>query len=723
MLANAGTSRHECYITNVCQERPPNNNFDFFYEDGKKRLKATRQLIDARNRLWKELEQIKPGVVVPMGKEAVKALMLEDGIKKWRGLPYDKFGYRFIATYHPAYLLRGQYFLRPVVELDLKKAYRHAITDHPTPKPILRYDPSFHEAMDFLHSRPKRVSVDTETFYPHIRCMGFGISESEAICIPFIRAGTSRWTPSEEVEILQALDRFLRDDTIEKVLQNSPFDLTAIGRTMHLQINGLVMDTMYAHHLLYPEWEKSLDFLTSIRTDHPLYWAHKDTTEKENQKYCCMDCIVTLDVANQTEEELKERGMWEFYQKEIHPAIFGLTRMQNRGVKIDTKARQVIDDTVDREMNEILQKIQTITGGEFNPSSPKQVQDLVYKRFGLPVQRKPKTKAVTTDGEALRILARRYPMHADILESIITYREKRTLLSTFVRSRLAPGDRIKTSYNLAGQVTGRISSSETIDGYGGNLTNIPRTEFRRIFIPDEGKILIKVDLAQAEYRVLIWKARIRRIIDQFLHNPQFSIHRWNAVNIFGVALEDITKQQYGDAKNGVYGANYGIGPLKASRMYTMEFQRAKFIIDRYHQHVPEVQEVYQREIREQLMATRTITNACGRERMFFDRMDEDLFRKAYAHYCQSTVADLILQAIVELDQQDEVVILLMQVHDELVAQCDEDQKDIACAMVKKALERPLYFDGVDEPLIIPAEVQVGPNWYDVEEWTPQTSTS
>lgn len=718
MLRNAGIRRDECFVTNVVHERPPANDFGHYYEDKKKKV-GKPELYQHRKRLHEELRQVRPKVIVPMGGEALKSLVVEQSsITKCRGsLFVQPNGWRILPTLHPAYVLR-MFHEKVIVELDLKKAYRQAL--HPsTPNVEFNVSPSLNEILDLLNNCPSPITLDLETLDLYTRCIGIAWSPTDALSIPMINTsqGESAWHEHEEALILEALNKVLLNPSIEKILQNFPFDSTVLARELGMHIEGIRLDTMFGFHLLYPELPKGLSFLSSIYTDFPMYWDYDSKNDKSTMEYNCYDCCVTYQVAEHIEQELSERGMLDFYHGLVQPVTGTLTRMQNRGVKIDLEARGEIERKTEGEMNQTLKELQELTHEGFNPSSSKQVKELVYDTMGLPRQFKPRTRTVTADGDALAILARKYPTYEPVLSRIITYREKRTLLGTFVRAKVTEDGRIKTSYNVAGTVTGRISSSATIDGYGGNLQNIPRGEFRRIYVADPGKILIKADLAQAEYRVLIWKARIRRLIERFLNDPNFSIHYWNATNIFGVAREEVTKQMYDDAKNGVYGANYGIGALKVSRMYNMDFQRSKYIIQSYHRHVPEVQGVYQREIREEVLTTKKVTNPFKRERVFLGRVDDDLFRKAYSHYCQSTVGDLINSALVDLDaEENSPVELLLQVHDEIVAQAPKHQIDEACLRIKKAMERPLLFKGVEEPLVIPAEIKTGPNWFDLEKW-------
>jgi DNA polymerase-1 len=153
---------------------------------------------------------------------------------------------------------------------------------------------------------------------------------------------------------------------------------------------------------------------------------------------------------------------------------------------------------------------------------------------------------VTMDKHARAKLAKKYPQHKQLLSWIDDYSERRTLLSGFLRRDLDPFNRIRTSYNLCGTVTGRLSSSEPIFWPGTNLQNIPvRTKtgskFRRLFLPDPGFSLIKADLSQAEFRLVVWLARIDTIINKYLSDPSYDIHRFVASLIYRVEEAKVTK--------------------------------------------------------------------------------------------------------------------------------------------------------------------------------------
>jgi DNA polymerase-1 len=716
MLQSAGFDRSSCYLTYVVKERPPNNDFGVLYEDPK-RSRPTSKLSLAWDSLRQELAGICPRLIICLGAESLRALSGYSSIKTYRGTLVEANGFRIIPTYHPLYLLRGQYEERAIVEADLRKALRQALTPS---KPRCHFitDPSFEECLHYLRGRPARISYDLETTKNLTRLFGFAWSAEEAISIPFMRGYAHRWTQEQEVELTLALKALLEDPSVEKVAQNAMYDNTIIARELGIEVKNLVCDTMLAQHLLYPELPKGLDTISSLYTDHPMYWG-----EGTNPLYNCYDCAVTYEASVAQQKELQDRDMWNFFQRGPMATLFALIYIQSRGVLIDEPTRIQLGITTEQEMLALLEKLKTELGEVVSPNSPKQVCALLYDKWKLPRQVNPKTKRVTADDDALRSLAKKHPTRAEPINDILTYRQKRVLKSTFIDMPLSAG-RVYTSYNVAGTVTGRLSSSATIDGLGGNLQNIPRGSFRRIFRADPGKILIKADLSQAEYRVLIWRARIHRVIQRWTTEPDFNIHRWNASeNIYGVPLEQVTKQMYSDAKNGVYAANYNVGYVKVSRMYNMEQSRAKMIITNYHNNMPEVKGVYQKEIEDELRTTRCVRNPLGRERMFLGRLDDETFRAAYSHYCQSTVGDLINAALVQL--HSEGVDVLLQVHDELVCQCDTADVERTVEQVRTAMERPLEFAGVDIPLVIPADINVGLNWGDtmpLAKWKEQHAT-
>jgi DNA polymerase-1 len=719
MLAHVGISRQECYITNVADRRPPDNNFGVFYVD-KKRTQPTPLLHEMRGRLKGELHVVQPRVILAMGNEALKALSPYSGIKKHRGCMYDvdilEESMRMLPTIHPASLFHN-YVDRPIVELDLAKALRQARRPY---KPEMSFGilPDFDTVMQWIELGLSPVAFDIETIGPCTRSLGFAWSPTEAISIPLIRHGTHAWTCEQEQMILQGLNSLLSNPEIEKYLQNAPYDTTVVARELGIHVDGITHDTMYAQHLLYPELPKALDFQSSVYTDFPKYWGRPDqSSDGGNAKYGCYDCCATFIAALKQIRELEQRNLLLFYKRRVHPTIFSLTRMQNRGIKIDAEAKEVERKRLSDELQKNLLALPKLIGYDVNPNSPKQVKALVYDDWGLPKQKKLGTKKVTVEEDALQALARKFPLRRPVLDTILTCRKTNKLISTYIDQEL-DGGRARTSYGLA--KTGRITSSKTIEGFGGNLQNIPRGIFRRLYVADEGKVLIKADLKQAEYRVFCWDAPVFEQINLFLSDPSFDVHTYNTALVYDCAEDKVTKEQRYDVKQVVFASLYAAGALKISRMLDIDFHTAKFILERFKRIRPELEQWW-RKVEDDLKTTRTLTNGMGRQRVFFGRMDAATFREGYNWKCQSFVADIINQALNTLD--DLGVECLLQVHDELVVQCDDSPWMIKDTVrhVKEAMEIPVRFKGVEQPLTIPVEIAVGHNWYDVKEYDEQAA--
>lgn len=337
MLSHAGIDYNRCYVTNIMDTRPPGNSFKYFYSG----RQPTKQLEDAWQRLRDKVEAIKPKVVIPLGKEPLKALCNKNSIGDWRGTWLSFRGINVLPTYHPSYILRV-YGEHPIVELDLKKA----VSQKPAEEPEIILQPSIGTALSWLADNARtrdtsaaicnrgRVSFDIETIGKHTRCIAIATKNLDkhihAICIPFIKFASSDmakpvtgssivkmqsssglagsyWTANEEVAVLDSIDKLFRSG-IQVVGQNSiSFDAPLIRQEFGLTIENHYLDTMHAWHVLYPELPKSLSFLCSVLTNYRNYWTEKDTNnDMQEWKYNAMDATVTLEASYPIEKELKE---------------------------------------------------------------------------------------------------------------------------------------------------------------------------------------------------------------------------------------------------------------------------------------------------------------------------------------------------------------------------------------------------------------------------------
>jgi DNA polymerase-1 len=386
---------------------------------------------------------------------------------------------------------------------------------------------------------------------------------------------------------------------------------------------------------------------------------------------------------------------------------------------------------MEAELEKTRTKLAQATGNpDLNPNSPTQVKKFLYEDLKLPPQIHRVRKAITSDEEAIEKLQVKCPAYRDTLQLLLDYRKVSKLIGTFLDSQLSEDGRMRTQYNITGASTGRISSATTLDGEGGNLQQIPSQEdtgreIRRMYIAGPGKVLIKTDLEQAEARAVAWFARIHSLIKNF-NTPGFDVHKWNASLIYEKPVSEITKEERYEAKRCVHGANYKIGAEKVSIINKIPLPRAKMALNKYRSAIPEL-EIWWREIDQQLQTTRSLRNPFGRLRIFLDRLDETTLRSAIATLPQSLIADIINAALARADHYmherwGDRARPLMQVHDEIVYEVDEDLVDEVIPFIIQNTEVPIKFPLVDVPLVVPVELKLGPNWLDCvsyEKWKCQ----
>lgn len=352
MLSKVGISRPECYVTNVINMRPPKNDFNFFYLD-KSKKKPNSLLIQAIDFLREDIKQIRPNLIITLGAEALKAITGKKSIEKWRGTVISTDLGKVLPTYHPAFILR-MYKKRSIAELDLRKASKESFTkEFKVRKYNLKVGPSFEEVLNFLDTKQELYSFDIETTLKYTRCLGFAWSPFDAFCIPFMESGKNYWSEIEELLILKRLDILFKDKDIGKIAQNFPFDSTVLCDNFGFDIQGLVMDTMIAHHCCYSEMPKGLDFLTSIYTDIGYYAEYNVYSDYSTWTYNLYDCIATFQVALELEKEMKELGVFDLYTNHVQPLMLSLAKAGNRGVLIDTKIRDEMKIELELDLNKI----------------------------------------------------------------------------------------------------------------------------------------------------------------------------------------------------------------------------------------------------------------------------------------------------------------------------------------------------------------------------------
>ena len=506
LLAGVGITRSDCFITNVCKERPPKNEIALWMPVTKK---AQEELMDSgEGESWNdrivhkhiftgmcelitEIHNVRPAILIALGNTALWACTGLTGITSWRGstLEYKSATHNCIVlpTYHPAAVLR-QYSLLPIVKQDLRRAMdclRRGI-----PKPIWNFtvSPTLWQVTTCLRrlteqadALPLTLSVDIETRAAHITCIGIAWTTVDALCVPLVSAERpgGYWTQDEESQIVWLLYILLTHKNVSVVGQNFIYDAQYIYRYWHF-IPNLRFDTMLAQHVCFPRMSKALDFIASMYCDYYVYWKDDgkdwrgDGDEERYWRYNCEDCIRTLEchhVLQSLVDQLGLRYAHDFQLRMWRPVL----KMMIRGIKVDRIKHKFMKQELEHHARKCMEEVSTIVGYELNPRSPKQMQSFFYEEMGLPKQIKRGTGKVSCDDEALNTLARKEPLVAPVVSRIQESRSCLTLCSNALKAgALGHDGRMHSSFNIAGTSTFRLSSSEDAFGSGMNLQNITK---------------------------------------------------------------------------------------------------------------------------------------------------------------------------------------------------------------------------------------------------------
>ena len=440
-----------------------------------------------------------------------------------------------------------------------------------------------------------------------------------------------------------------------------------------------------------------------------------------------------------------------FYKDFAEPAMVALGRASSRGVLVDLTERNRIITEQRAKLDALRETLGRIVGREINPDSPKQVSALLYNELRLPTQYKRSPSGhgqgpVTADAEAVKKLRRLCPQHEQLLTALVDYRSVITRLENYetkLETRADGNSYFVTSYNACGTVTGRISSSAPIHvDAGGNLQNRERGVSRRMFVSRPGHSFIKCDGSQAEARVVAALMRDEAWLAKF-RDPAYDVHLENATYVFSCKLEDVVaelemslpermawRKSRGLATNNgckdslrqegkpvTHGAHYKIGPHGVAKIGDMPFLDAKRGLLRYTAARQPLLGQWWSRVEDMLRTTRSIRTIWGRLRIFLGRCNDQTIREAVAHEPQSTIGDLINHAFFVLDEALEPLgaYPLIQAHDEIVVEAPDAAVADAIPLIRAAFEMPLTFPGCAQPLVIPADIAVGKNWYDLKK--------
>ena len=410
---------------------------------------------------------------------------------------------------------------------------------------------------------------------------------------------------------------------------------------------------------------------------------------------------------------LKEQGMLRLYEEIELPLCPVLADMERRGFRVDREALLRFGSSLGQAVEVLQSEICAMAGEDFNINSTKKLGEILFDRLGLPPYGKTKT-GYSTNIEVLEKLRGKHP----IVEKIIDYRKLTKLKSTYADGLLryiGPDGRIRTTLNMTVTATGRLSSADP------NLQNIPvRSELggevRRMFTASPGCVLVDADYSQIELRILSCLAGDKVMQQAFLDGED--IHRATAGQVFGVPKEEVTPLMRSRAKAVNFGIVYGISDYSLSQDIHVTRAEAKAYMDSYLAHYSGVRQ-YMTDVVARAREKGYAETLFGRRRYLPELKASNFNLRSFGERValnmpvQGTAADIIKLAMIRVEKrlaaEAPEARLLLQVHDELIAECPEALSERVAAILTEEMQ-----GAADLPVPLTAEAHCGLNWYDAK---------
>lgn len=570
--------------------------------------------------------------------------------------------------------------------------------------------------------KQKMFAFDTEgtSLNPlDAKLVGIGIAwkEAEAYFIP------------AKKEWLMKLKPLFENVKIKKIGQNIKFDIEMLI-AHDIEVQGEIYDTMISSYLINPGTRQhGLDGMVFTEFGYQMQPIEDLIGKGKKQitmdkvplervsEYCCEDTDFTLRLVNPLTRELKEVNNLGLLEKIEMPLVYVLIDIEKNGVKIDSNFLKKMEKALTKNIVALEEKIYALARQKFNISSPLQLKEILFDVLNISSEGIHRTK--TGLSSAAAELEKLKDKHA-IIPLISEYRELSKLLSTYIEALpklISKRDgRVHTTFNQTIAATGRLSSTNP------NLQNIPvRTELgqeiRKAFIAEEGNVLIAADYSQIELRIIASIANDTKMIEGFKNNED--IHTRTAAEIAGIAQEKVTPQMRRAAKAINFGIIYGMGAYGLASREGISNKEAKEFIEKYFALHKDIKE-YLEKTKEMAKEHGFVETLFGRRRYFpeihstVQPIRASAERMAINHPIQGTAADLLKLAMIEIHKKLPEVSkntkMILQVHDELVFECPENEVQEVSRFIKKEMEE-IY------KLKVPIQVKVesGKNWGEMEE--------
>ena len=542
--------------------------------------------------------------------------------------------------------------------------------------------------------------------------------EGYMVYFPESRQGTK--------DLLEIIRPALENPSILKTGYNLKFDIQVLAN-YEIGVNGTLFDIMLAHYLLEPDLRHGISVLSETYLSYSMVEIEtiinekatgpknmRATTPEKLKEYAVENADIAYQLKGLFEPRIKSGGLEELATTIEMPLVKVLAGMERRGVKLDLESLNAITVNLRDDIICLEKEIYSLAGMEFNISSPKQLGDILFLRLKLDEKaRVTKTRQFNTGEEILQKLAGKHP----IINKVLEYRGLKKLLSTYVEALPllinSRTGRIHTSFNQAVAATGRLSSNNP------NLQNIPMRdergrEIRKAFVPADGHVFLAVDYSQIELRLMAHLSSDSKMISAF--HSENDIHAATASRIFGVDIDDVTREMRNKAKTANFGIIYGISTFGLSERLNIGRKEAKELIDGYFNSYPGVR-TYMDECIRKARECGYVTTMFGRRRYLRDINSRNAVVRGFAERnainapIQGSAADIIKKAMImiheRMNNEGFASRMILQVHDELIFEVPEEE-------LEKLREIVLYemINAVRLDVPVTVEWGAGKNWFE-----------
>lgn len=524
------------------------------------------------------------------------------------------------------------------------------------------------------------------------------------------------------------LKDILEDSSIKKIGYNLKEE-DILCKEQSIDLQGIDYDVKIASYILNPAENKyaleklAMDYLQiNLRETSPKEVQQVslfDIAEKENGddtkvEEVCMNAYAVGKLYIETLKKLKETEQLALFNTIEMPLVEVLADMQYQGICADKNELVQFGNTLKEEIQNLTNQIYSLAGEEFNINSTKQLGVILFEKLKLPVIKKTKS-GYSTDVDVLEKLKKEH----DIIEKILEYRQLMKLNSTYVEGMIPyineKDYKIHSCFHQTVTATGRISSSDP------NLQNIPTRfdlgkQIRKVFKPEPGYVFVDADYSQIELRVLAHISGDEHMIQAF--NDNEDIHRETASKVWGIPMEEVTKQQRSDAKAVNFGIVYGISDFGLGEQLGISRKKAKSYIEQYLGQYEKIKE-FMENIKTYAQEKGYVETLFNRRRYIPEINSTNYMVRQFGHRIamntpiQGTAADIMKIAMItlyhKLKQEKLQSKILLQIHDELLVQVKEEEKEHVKELLQNAMENAMK-------LKVPLQVELSEanNWYDVK---------